>query len=252
LSAEPDTGLHHTANPILRGAVFNGPIAAPGEAAMSVRGVVDRTALLLVLAVGAAAWTWAVPEPRSIRDWLIASGLVAVVLGVTGVVRPRWTPVVGPLFALTQGVVLGAVSQLFEGRFHGVVVQAVGASAAVLLGMLVVHAAHLVRITEKLRAGVTAALIGLGILAVAGFGLRLLGVPMPLLDDPGIATIAFSLAVTVLAAFTLALDFDTVERGVAHGNPAWMDWYAAFGVVATLLWLYVEMVRLLARLRRTN
>jgi len=226
------------------------------DSAMTLNGTVNKTAILLMLVVFTAAYSW-----RLVGDVGTASSplLMPVLLGglVGGLVfalatifKPTWSPISAPLYALCEGLFLGAVSAIFEARYPGIVMQAVMLTFGTLAALLMAYRSGLIKATENFKLGVTAATGGIFILYLVNMGMRLFGFGgMPFIHESGAMGIAFSLFVVTIAALNLVLDFDFIESGVDAGAPKHMEWYGAFGLVVTLIWLYIEFLRLLSKLR---
>ena len=247
-----------SANPVLNDRVFaraaapavlHTPTAAP-PATMTVEGTVYKSGFLLLLVIAAAALSWRSAENGVLL--LPGAGVAFFVLlglGIATAIRPRWAIVTGPLYALASGVLLGAISALYNAAYDGIVGQAVLATMATAGGMLLAYATGLVRATPKFRKILIAATLGIMLLYVVTIVMRLFGVTVPLLHDSGPLGIGLSLFIVGVAAFNLVLDFDFIERGAKAGIDRRMEWYGAFGVMVTLVWLYLEMLRLLGKLR---
>jgi uncharacterized YccA/Bax inhibitor family protein len=237
-------------NPALNERVFAGGATVTGDA-MTVQGTINKTALLLVLAftTAAASWVLGTADPAGVGGWALGAALAGLVVGVATVIKPRWSPVTGPLYALLEGVFLGLVSMVFEASYPGIATQAVALTFGVLGAMLLVYKTGLVKVTQRFRAGVAAATLGIFATYMVALVLGLFGVRVPLLNDASPLGILISLAIVVVAALNLVLDFDLIDRGARAGAPRYMEWYAAFGVLVTLVWLYLELLRLLAKLR---
>jgi uncharacterized YccA/Bax inhibitor family protein len=166
--------------------------------------------------------------------------------------KPVWSPVTAPLYAAAEGLFLGAISALYEQRFHGIVLQAVLLTSGTLLALLAVYSMRLVRVTQNFRLGLLAATGGVALVYLLTIVLGLFGIHIPYIHDSGAIGIGFSIVVVVIAALNLVLDFDFIENGCARGAPKYMEWYAGFGLLVTLVWLYLEMLRLLSKLSRRN
>lgn len=223
-------------------------------AAMTVGGVVSATAVLLVLLCASGAVGWASVEDQGLGgvelpSWLIGSFIVGVGAMIATIFRPQWARITGPVYALGYGTVIGAISHLYEREFDGIVLQAVLATVGVLAVMLFLYATRIIEVTDKLRMGIVMATGAVAIMYIASLVFRLFGAEVPFLHDTGTIGILVSVAIIVIAAMNLLLDFDFVERGVAAGAPKATEWYAAFGLVVTLVWLYLELLRLLAKLQ---
>jgi len=240
-------------NPALNGRILTAPPGPVGfgEARMTVQGTVNKTALLLVLALATASATWVLEsaDPAGAQGLAIGAALVGLVVAIATFVKPRWAPVTAPIYALVEGVVLGAVSMLFEASYPGVATQAVALTFGVLGVMLLAYKTGLVRVTQRFRAGVVAATGAIFLVYMVSLLLGLFGVRVPLINDASPLGILISLVIVVVAALNLVLDFDFVEQGARAGAPAYLEWYAAFGLLVTLVWLYLELLRLLSKLR---
>jgi uncharacterized YccA/Bax inhibitor family protein len=156
--------------------------------------------------------------------------------------------VTAPLYAVLEGLAIGGISAFFEARFPGIVIQAVALTFGTLLCLLLVYKARIIKVTAHFRLGVVAATGGIALIYFITIVLGFFGIRMPYIHDSGIIGIGFSLFVVTIAALNLVLDFDFIEKGAASGAPKFMEWYAAFGLVVTLIWLYLEILRLLAKI----
>lgn len=223
-------------------------------ARMTLNGTVNRTGILLLCAFATAAWTWNLFMQT--RDMASVSGLMMIgliggfIVALVTVFKKEWSPVSAPVYALLEGLVLGSVSAVFELRYPGVAIQAVGLTFGTLFALLLVYRSGLIRVTNKFRIGVFAATGGIMIFYVAEMLLGFFGIHFATINGSGPIGIGFSLIVVGIAALNLVLDFDFIERGVQYGAPKYMEWYAAFGIMVTLVWLYLEMLRLLAKFRQ--
>jgi uncharacterized YccA/Bax inhibitor family protein len=241
-----------TSNPALKDAIFTRERAAPTEAPMTLQGTATRSLVLLALTVFAASFTWsetlggntAILVPATLVGFL--GGLVVALVTVF---KPRVAPYTAPLYAVLEGLALGAVSALYQARFAGLPLQAVGLTFMVFLGMLIVYQTGLVRVTDNFRLGVFAATGGIALFYLLTWVLGFFGVRIPYVHENGWIGIGFSLLVVTIASLNLVLDFDFIERGVRVRAPKYMEWYGAFGLLVTLIWLYLELLRLLAKLQ---
>lgn len=251
-----------TTNPVLNDKAF--PAAAPGTAPMTLLGTVNKTAMLLALTLITALMTWAmawetmqaaangIVQPNPLLFPLMIGGAVAgFILALVCVFKKTWSPVLAPLYALAEGLFIGGVSATFEIRFPGIVLQAVGLTFGTLFALLMAYRSGLIRATENFKLGVVAATGAICLLYLVNIGMRLFGFEgMGFIHDSGPIGIGFSLIVVGIAALNLVLDFDFIEHGVRNGAPRYMEWYAAFGLLVTLVWLYLEMLRLLSKMRK--
>jgi uncharacterized YccA/Bax inhibitor family protein len=237
-------------NPALRDDVFTAT-RLDGGGTMTVQGTVNKTALLLVLAVATATASWVLGTSggSGVAGWVLVASLAGLGVAIATIVRPRWSPVTAPIYALVEGVVLGVVSMWFEAEFPGIAIQAVALTFGVMGAMLVLYTTRVIKVTQRFRAGVLAATLAIAVVYLVSLVLGLFGVRVPFLNDASPLGILISLAIVTVAALNLVLDFDLIERGARSGAPAYMEWYAAFGLLVTLVWLYLELLRLLAKLR---
>jgi uncharacterized YccA/Bax inhibitor family protein len=246
-------------NPTLQESTFldlaSGSVVTRDGEAMTLNGTVNKTGLLLLLAVltAAFAWTQAVgPDgtPTASFGLYAWGGLIGgLILGFVTILKKTWAPVTAPMYALVEGCFLGAISAMFEARFPGIVMQAVMLTFGTLFALLAVYRSGLIKATENFKLGVAAATGGIALVYLATIVLGLFDIQVPLIHESGLIGIGFSLFVVVIAALNLVLDFDLIETGVEHGALKYMEWYGAFGLMVTLVWLYVEFLRLLAKLQ---
>jgi uncharacterized YccA/Bax inhibitor family protein len=172
------------------------------------------------------------------------------VVALVTIFKKEWSPITAPVYALLEGLALGGISAIFERTYPGVAMQAVGLTFGTLFIMLLAYKTGMIRATQKFKLGVIAATGGIAVLYLVEMVLGLFHVTVPAINGSGPLGIAFSLFVVVIAALNLVLDFDLIETGVQGGAPKYMEWYGAFALMVTLIWLYLEILRLLAKARR--
>jgi uncharacterized YccA/Bax inhibitor family protein len=242
-----------TANPTLNEKVFTAFGRTRFEEAMTLQGTVNKTAVLLALALLTAGWTWnlytASGNPAAVAPWLMVGAIGGLVVALVTAFKQSWAPFSAPIYALLEGLVLGGLSAIFEASYKGIVFQAVGLTAATLAALLLAYKSGLIRATPAFKKGVIAATGGIFLLYLVSFVLGFFGIRIPSLFEAGPVGILFSGFVVVIAALNLVLDFDLIERGAAQGAPKYMEWYGAFALLVTLIWLYIEILRLLSKLR---
>jgi uncharacterized YccA/Bax inhibitor family protein len=243
-----------TANPTLNEKVFTSLGARPvGQEAMSVQGAVNKTGILLALVLLTSGWTWNLytqsGDPAAVFPWLVGGAVGGLVVALVTVFKMPWAPVTAPIYAVLEGLVLGGLSAMFEASYPGIVVQAIGLTLGTLAALLLAYKSGLIRATPAFKKGVIAATGGIFLLYLASFVLGFFGIQIPGIFASGAVGILFSGFVVVVAALNLVLDFDLIERGAARGAPKYMEWYGAFALMVTLIWLYIEILRLLAKLR---
>jgi uncharacterized YccA/Bax inhibitor family protein len=223
---------------------------------MTINGTLTATGVLLVLLLATGVVGWNAVEPiaegasADFPGWIWAPFIVAIGAAFATIFRPQWARFTAPLYALAQGVVVGAISRMYEIAFDGIVLQAAMSTIAVLGIMLFLYATRIVKVTDKMRMGIIMATGAIAIVYVIDLLLNLFGADVPYLHDTGTVGIIISLVIVGVAAMNLLLDFDFVERAVAARAPKQTEWYAGFGLVLTLVWLYLEMLRLLGKLRQ--
>lgn len=241
-----------TANPALNSKTFTDFSTMDRDNAMSIHGTVNKTSILLILTLVPAWWVWNLyytAGPEAVIPWLIPGSLGGLVVGLVTCFKKQWAMFTAPLYALLEGLVLGGLSALFEASYPGIVIQAVGLTFGVAASLLLAYTSRMIKATENFKLGVVAATGGIALIYLVSLVAGLFGVHIPYIHESGIIGIGFSLFVVVVAALNLVLDFDFIENGAAQGAPKYMEWYAAFGLMVTLIWLYMEIIRLLAKLR---
>lgn len=249
--------LMTTSNPALRGDVFLRQQAGSfGAETMTVSGTVNKAGILTICVVATAAWTWNrflhSPSPETVLPWTLIGGIGGLVFALVTIFKKEWAPVTAPAYALLEGLVLGGVSAMFEMRFPGIAIQAVALTFGTLVALLLAYRSGLIRVTERFRLGVVAATGGIFLFYLITFVLGFFGVRFNSVHGSGLIGIGFSVVVVIVAALNLVLDFDLIEVGARAGAPKYMEWYGAFALMVTLIWLYLEIIRLLSKLRSRN
>jgi len=234
--------------------IDDGPSSPWASRVMTVSGTASATGVLFVLLLAAATAGWMSVDDAT--DGFPPLAFAGVVVGFACVIalyfRPVWARVVAPIYALAQGFFVGVISKFYETYQNGIVVQAAGATIATFLVMLVLYRTKVIKVTDRFRRIIIGATLGVMVLYLASFVIRLVAGSdaVSFLNSPSAFGIGFSVFVCVLAAMNLALDFDFIERGSAAGLPKGMEWFAAFGLLVTIVWLYLEILRLLSKLNR--
>ena len=243
-----------TGNPALSDNTFTGfGRVARAEEAMTAQGTANKALLLLLCVLVTASWTWGqfyrTMNPQAVTPWMAVGAIAGFIVALVTVFKPTWAAITAPLYALLEGLVIGGVSALFEAQFPGIVIQAVGLTFGTCLALLLAYKSRLIRATENFKMGVVAATGGIALFYIITMVVGFFGIRMPLMYGNSWASIGFSIFIVIIAALNLVLDFDFIEQGAAQGAPKYMEWYGAFGLMVTLIWLYLEMLRLLAKLR---
>jgi uncharacterized YccA/Bax inhibitor family protein len=250
--------IARTGNPALNKNTFSGFAYAEGTAAMTIQGTVNKIAILLLLVLGGAFHTWRMAmeamqtDPleasRAIMPWMIGGGIGGFIVAMVTIFKHSWSGITGPIYAVLEGLFLGGISAIFEARYPGIVIQAVALTFAILFALLFAYKSRLIKPTRNFRLGVFAATGGVMMLYLVSFLMNLFGVPVGYLHDHSLLSIGISVVIVIIASLNLVLDFDFIEQGAASSVPKYMEWYAAFGLMVTLIWLYIEILRLLAKI----
>jgi uncharacterized YccA/Bax inhibitor family protein len=234
-----------------------GAPVAPAEAGrMTVQGAVNKSLFLIGLVLLTGAYVWNLffqnpDQPDLILPYLWGGLIGGLIIAMITIFKKTWAPVLAPVYAGLEGLALGGLSAVFEAQYPGIVMQAVGLTTGVFVALLLAYTAGLIKATKGFKRGVIAATGGIFLVYMVNLGMQLLGFGgMGFIHDSGLLGIGFSLFVVTIAAMNLVLDFDFIEEGAIQGAPKYMEWYGAFGLLVTLVWLYIEILRLLSKLRR--
>jgi uncharacterized YccA/Bax inhibitor family protein len=240
-------------NPVLPESTFTDVARGGYSQPMTLGGVIHRSVLLLLLVAGTAAgmWTYSASHPGIIYPSVMIGALGGFIVGLITSFKRTWAPLTAPIYAVLEGLFIGGLSLTLEHRFPGLVLQAVLLTFGVMFALLGAYQSRIIRPSETFKSVIVAATLGIVVVYLVSMLLQLIfHTSIPLIHDNGPIGIAFSLVVVGIAALNLVLDFDFIENGVAYGAPKYMEWYAAFGLTVTLVWLYIEILRLLAKFRR--
>ena len=261
-----DTAMLRTGNPALNDTTFEnfGVYQRNSEAeklqlgVMTINGTAQKTMFLLALAMGTACFTWSQTfstleaNPAAALPWAMGGAIVGMITALAICFKHTWAPMLAPVYALAEGLFLGGVSASFEAQYPGIVIQAVGGTFGTLFGLLMAYQSGLIKATENFKLGVVAATGGIFLVYMISMIGSFFGFPIPFIHAAGPMGIAFSLFVVVVAALNLVLDFDFIEQAAERGAPKYLEWYGAFALMVTLVWLYMEILRLLSKLRSRN
>jgi uncharacterized YccA/Bax inhibitor family protein len=215
---------------------------------MTLDGAVNKTVISMGILLCAAYYTYS----NAIMDYILIGSIGGIVVALVTIFKKSWSPVTVPLYAVLEGLALGGVSKMFANAFEpGIVPQAIMLTLGILFALLFAYKTKIIRATENFKLGVFAATAGIGIVYLVSFLMGMFGSGgLPVMDptNSSMLSIGFSLFVVVIASLNLVMDFDFIENGAANGAPKYMEWYGAFGLLVTLIWLYLEILRLLAKL----
>jgi uncharacterized YccA/Bax inhibitor family protein len=232
-------------------------VPAPGTKVMTANGTFAKTFFLFLFVLAGAAFGWQQVNPSPVNaqqidfpGWIWLPMLAAFGCAMVCIFKPKLSPVLGPVYAVLEGVALGAISKLFELHWNGIVLQAVLATVATFFVTLALYVFGIVKVTRKFQAVVIAATLGVFLLYFATMIMSLFGADITFWNDPSPLGIGISVVICAVAALNLFLDYEFIRQASAAGAPKYMEWYGAFGIMVTLVWLYLEFLRLLSLLRQ--
>ncbi|HEY2419689.1 MAG TPA: Bax inhibitor-1/YccA family protein [Steroidobacteraceae bacterium] len=242
-------------NPGLNDRTFSGlPRPALASERMTLQGTIHKSFLLLIVLMGAALWPWsqylATGNPSVVYLPVLVGAIGGLVLALIISFRPTTAPYLAVPYAALEGLVIGGISALLEKKYPGIAIQATALTFAVLAALLVAYSTGLIRVTQRFRAIVVGATGAILLLYLVTTVLNLFHVATPFMYNSSALSVGLSLIIVGIAALNLVLDFDLIESGVAQGAPRFMEWYGAFGLLVTLVWLYMEVLRLLSKVRQ--
>jgi uncharacterized YccA/Bax inhibitor family protein len=236
-----------SSNPVLRDRIFEGVRNVPSTERMTINGTINKTAFSLLITIVTAFWTYSDQIMQNFAFPAIILGFL-IALAITFV--PKWAPMLTPLYAAVEGCAVGAISLRYSMFYEGIVFQAVSLTFGVLFCMLMLYKSGKIKVTDRLRWGISAAVGAICLVYLFSFILSLFSIGGFAIWGNGPVGIGFSIIIVGVAAFSLLLDFDLIERAAHSGAPRFMEWYGAFALLVTLIWLYLEILRLLSKLQR--
>jgi uncharacterized YccA/Bax inhibitor family protein len=215
---------------------------------MTLDGAVNKTAISMGILLLAAYYTYS----NAIMDYILIGFIGGFIVAIVTIFKKEWSPITVPIYAVLEGLALGGISKMYANAFEpGIVPQAIMLTLGILFALLFAYKAKIIQATENFKLGVFAATAGIGIVYLVSFLMSMFGGgSLPVMDptNASMLSIGFSLFVVAIASLNLVMDFDFIEQGAANGAPKYMEWYGAFGLLVTLIWLYLEILRLLAKL----
>ncbi len=253
--------IFKSGNPTLGEKTFQQSVVVNQSEVMTERGTLNKFFLLFLLVMGTASITWnAFSQGKDVTSWMWIGVIGGFITAIVLTFKPVWATFLAPIYALFEGLFIGAISAVYDFAFKGadtgatggIVMQAVGLTFAVVIAMFALYRFRIIKATEKFKSVIIIATIGIAVFYLLAMVLRMFSVDMPLIHSSGTLGIVFSLVVVGIAALNLILDFDRIEEGAAMGAPKYMEWYGAFGLLVTIVWLYLEILRLLAKLNSRN
>ncbi len=245
---------YRTGNPVLSERRFSSIATTTGEGAMTLNGTANKTGILLLLALAPALFVWnRFFTGESVSGFVTLGALGGFAVAIVTTFKPEWAAVTAPIYALLEGLVIGGLSAIMDAVYPGIALQAGGLTFGILFSLLALYKARVIKVTETFRTAVFAATGGVALIYMISWIFRMfVGYPIPYIHEGGIIGIIFSLVVVGIASMNLVLDFDFIETAANEGAPKYMEWYGAFGLMVTLIWLYIEILRLLSKLRNND
>jgi uncharacterized YccA/Bax inhibitor family protein len=240
-------------NPALSDTTFRSEGRAVGQS-MTLQGTVNKTGILLGILVLTAVYTWNLffqtGNPAAVMPIATGGAIGGFILAMITIFKKAWSPYTAPMYAALEGLFLGGISAIFEYQYPGIVIQATGLTLGTLASLLVLYKLGIIKPTENFRLMIVSATMGIAVLYLISMIMNMFGSSgIGFIHSNGLFGIGFSLFVVAIAALNLVLDFDFIEQGSELGAPKYMEWFGAFSLMVTLIWLYLEMLRLLAKLR---
>lgn len=237
----------NSTNPVWKESVFK-PSSEVDTGRMTINGTIQKTGILLIIAIltGSFSWSQVAAGSGVPYQWIGLGG--GLLFAIIASFKPNSTPVTAPLYAGFEGLFLGGISAYYSALYNGIATQAFSLTLLTMGIMLFLYHSRIIRVTDKLRSVVMVAVGAVGVLYLVSFIGGFFGMPLSFLHGNGLLSIGISVAIIGIAAFSLLLDFDFIERGERSGAPKNMEWYGAFALMVTLVWLYIEFLRLLSKL----
>jgi uncharacterized YccA/Bax inhibitor family protein len=241
-----------SSNPVMTGKVYEKAGHADAQSgAMTINGTITKIGIMLLLVIGSAGYTWKMvmgADPGRAGTMAIAGAIGGFIMAIVTIFRPRSSAITAPIYAILEGLFLGAISATINNAYPGVAFQAVLLTIGTLFTMLFLYRSGRIRATPRFRRGVMMATGAVFFAYMISWILGMLGMPVGFMHSSGPIGILINLVIIVIAALNLIMDFDFIEKGSKMGAPKYMEWYGAFGLMVTLIWLYIEFLRLLSRL----
>jgi uncharacterized YccA/Bax inhibitor family protein len=239
-------------NPVLKESAFAGQVAT--DESMTIQGTVNKTGLLLLCVVVTSAWTWGLGHsqtPEAAYPWMLGGAIGGFITALVTIFKKEWSPLTAPIYALLEGFFLGGISAIFERSYPGIAVRAVALTFATLFVLLLAYKTGIVRATRGFKLGVIAATGAIAVVYLVSMVMSLFfHMQVSFLYSSSPLSIGISVVIVIVAALNLIIDFDMIETGARMGAPRYMEWYGAFGLMITLIWLYTEILRLLGKVNR--
>jgi uncharacterized YccA/Bax inhibitor family protein len=245
--------LFKSGNPTLQEKMFQNTIIIPGEETMTQRGALNKFFFLFLMVMASASFTWsAFYQGKDVMPWMIGAAIGGFIVALIIIFKKEWSPYLAPAYGLLEGVFVGGISALYNNAFQkvapGIVMQAVGLTFGVVIAMYLLYHFRIIKATQRFKSIVFTATAGVAIFYLIAMVLRMFHIDMPFIHEGSNLGIIFSLVIVTIAAMNLIMDFDMIDQGAAAGAPKYMEWYCAFGLMVTIVWLYIEILRLLSKI----
>ncbi|MDF1572066.1 MAG: Bax inhibitor-1/YccA family protein [Bacteroidales bacterium] len=242
--------LTGSSNPAMTGSAFERAVSSVGSGVMTINGTINKIGILMLLVLASASYTWSMvtgDNPAGAQTYVMIGAIGGLIMALVTIFRPQSAGVTAPIYALLEGLFLGGISAMFNQQYNGIVFQAVLLTIGVLFTMLFLYRSGRIRATPRLRRGVIMATGAVFFSYLVSWILSLFGLGFGFMHSSGPLGIVINLVIIGVAAFNLILDFDFIEKGAQAAAPKYFEWYGAFGLLVTLIWLYIEILRLLSR-----
>jgi uncharacterized YccA/Bax inhibitor family protein len=256
--------LFQSGNPTLSQKIFNREATrnADLQGVMSVRGTINKFGFLMLMVIGGAIYTWysyyQTSDPSSVFTWMMVGAIGGLIAAIAMTFKPTWAPYLAPAYGILEGLFIGGLSAIvndaFKEKYPDIVMNAVGLTFGVAIAMFLLYNFRVIKATEKFKSVIFSATLGIAVFYGISMLMRLFGVQMEFLNfgNNSLLGIGISLFVVAIAALNLIMDFDMIEKGAEQGAPKFMEWYGAFGLLVTIVWLYIEILKLLSRFTKRN
>ncbi len=246
--------LFKSGNPTLSEKIFSKSITNEQDSGvMTARGAINKFGFIFIMMIASAAYTWHMfYQGKEVYGLMISGAIGSIVVALIMAFKRSWAPYLAPLYGLLEGLFLGALSAIINAAmaesYPGIIMQAVTLTFGAAIAMFLLYNFRIIKVTERFKSILFTATIGIGIFYLLAMGLRMFGIDIPFLHEGSAMGIGFSVFVIAIAALNLIMDFDMIEKGAEMGAPKYMEWYCAFGLLVTIVWLYIEILRLLTKL----
>ncbi len=253
--------IFKSGNPTLTEKIFSTTVADQQEGVMTARGAMNKFGFLFLMVIAGAGFTWHLFDQGKVQLMmpLMFTGMIGgLVVALVITFKRSWSGYLAPLYGLLEGLFLGSISAIlnaaFAQKYPGMIMHAVGLTLGVGVAMFLLYNFRIIKATERFKSVVMTATMGIAVFYLIMWVLRMFGVQMEVMsiNNGSLLGIGISLFVVVIAALNLIMDFDMIEKGAEMGAPKYMEWYCAFGLMVTIVWLYIEMLKLLSRLSSRN